>query len=338
MFLSSLSCGLPSTQEVVSDYSQRVHKVASRHNHRPYQSSLAPYPRRRDIKLPDTVGNISFVEFLSLDQCGLQRLIADRNSVLGKQMLNSQRLLYEHKLSLTLETCINEQRNAKGIDKHFIKKLIKIKEAKATDLDIAYWNGTFASKEIHNHFSFSSGPLDINQHLNSQSQLSALRYLNDLSSTLGKFDSIISEEMEGHYQALSERHYGGELLQAMDLLAFHLYATANAVNETAHANDFCSDGKTREKAQILKNIFEKFYVGKIQPYLSRVHKESSIWLTIIEKMLGQHHTQSEILLNYYKKQLDPKQNTSAIARLTSANTDHINAWKKLFEKCNISIY
>ena len=127
-------------------------------------------------------------------------------------------------------------------------------------------------------------------------------------------------------------------LQAMDLLAFHLDATANAVNETAHANDFCRDGKTREKAQILKNVFEKFYVGKIQPYLSRVHKESSIWLTIIEKMLGQHHTQSEILLTYYKKQLDPKQNTSAIARLTSANTDHINAWKKLFEKCNISIY
>ena len=338
MLLSSLYCGLPSTQEVISDYSKRVHKVASRHNHRPYQSSLTPYPRRRDIKLPETHENISFVEFLSLDQCGLQKLIADRNSVLGKQMLNSQRLLYEHKLSLTLATCINEQKNAKNIDKHFIKRLIQIKDAKATDLNIAYWNGTFASKEIHNHFSFSSGPLDINQHLNSQSQLEALRYLNNLSLKLGKFDGIISEEMEVHYQALSKRNYGGELLQAMDFLAFHLYTTANALNETTHSNDFCSDGKTKEKAKVLKNIFEKFYVGKIQPYLSRVHKESSVWLTMIGKMVSQHHTQSEILLNYYKKQLDPTQNTSAFARLTSANTDHINAWKKLFDKCNISIY
>ena len=333
-----LNCSPPSTQEIISDYSQRIQNVVGNKNQKPYTSSLKPYPRRRHIKLHDTDKRISFLDFFTLDQCGLQNLIANRNSALGKQMLKSQKLLYEHQLALTLTTCINQQKLLNNPNEDFINKLYEIRDAKANDLSIAYWNGVFASKEIQNHFSFSTGPLDINKNLQPMLQLYALKFLNNLNSRLGTSSTLTSEEMEVHYHILSNRQYGGELLQSMDLLAFYLNEIGTSLNKLTRSNTFCSQNSSKQKAAVLNNIFNKFYVGKIQPYLARVHKESHNWLTILEELVSQHPIKATAFRSYYEYQLNPIKKTSTFARLNSANTRHVKAWQMLFDKCNVSSY
>jgi len=336
VLLTVFNCSPPSTQEIISGYSQRIQNVVGNENQKPYTSSLKSYPRRRHIKLHYTDKRISFLDFFKLNQCGLQELIANRNSALGKQMLNSQQLLYEHKLSLALTTCINQHKDLPNPNEDFVNKLHEIKDGKANDLSVAYWNGVFASKEMENHFSFSMGPLDINQDLQPSLQLNALKYLNNLNSKLGTSPTITSEEMEVHYQILSNRPYGGELLQSMDILSFYLNEIANSLNKATRSNKFCSQSISRQKADILNNIFNKFYVGKIQPYLARVHKESHNWLTILDELVNQHPVKAKKFLSYYEYQLDPKEKTSTFERLNYANTRHVNAWQRFFEKCDIA--
>ena len=85
-------CGPPQAEDVLYDYSERVHNALELDAPSDYQHSLPTYPRRRDLRLEQSDLRIGLLDLVSLDRCGLEKLVAERNSALGKVMPASQQL------------------------------------------------------------------------------------------------------------------------------------------------------------------------------------------------------------------------------------------------------
>jgi hypothetical protein len=320
------------------DYSERVYNTLEVESPAVYASALGRYPRRRDLRLELGDLRIGLLELVSLERCGLEELVAARNSGLGKVMLPSQQLLYEHRLLALARVCVDTLR-AHGEAPELLARLGEVIQLKERDLPQAYWNATFSSGEFAEHFSLATQALPLEQEQDSTPQIQALYYLRDLSPLLGQPGEVIdSAELEQHFFSLQNRSYGGQLLLSMDLLSFYLERVAHAIELRQLKNSLCPQGVPTPKAKVMQTVFLKFYAAKTQKYLARVHREGSAWGDAVDELVA---AQSKLQLPapfvaYRARHLDPQLPTATRARFAAAIEQHTSAWQTFFSQCGMN--
>ena len=326
-------------QAMLVDYVERVENVTdAKASARAFASSLLSYPDRRDRRLPLTDVRINLLEFLGLIQCGLQEIVGERNSSLGKVMPVSQQLVYEHRLLVGARQCRRELAEKDSNLFELQQTLDEIIAIKTADLPRAYWNATFGSPEFEHMFSLAAAPLRIDAAGRSNPEIErALLHLANLGSRLGDATlELESARLEAHYKALTSQRLAGELLGALELLRHYLDAAAGAIETRLERRPMCFDRRPTPAARNLNNVFHKYYVAQVQPYLAQVHRQTRGWLEPINRLAGaQAALTTPAFATYFDVQLSLDAPDALWTRYEASLRRHTRAWQTILGQCGL---
>ncbi len=216
-----------------------------------------------------------------------------------------------------------------------LDEVVKIKTA---DLPRAYWNATFGSPEFEQMFSLAASPLPIDAAGKSNGKIErALVHLASLGNRLGDGTlELESARLEAHYKALTARRMAGQLLGALELLRRHLDAAAAAIETRLETRPMCYKQRPTSKARILDNVFRKYYVAQVQPYLSRVHRQTRAWLEPINQLAEAQRAQiTPAFAAYFEAQLSLDAPDALWARYQRALHRHTEAWQTMLGQCGL---
>ena len=264
----------------------------------------------------------------------MAELVAERNSGLGKVMAASQQLLYEHRFLGLARACSDTLAAAQSPDAELAALLAEVIDVKERDIARAFWNATFAGPEFADQFSLATKSLPVTD--GDGAAIEALSYFVNLQPHLGKSSfALDGETLEGHFHTLQQQRYGGQLLHAMEDLTHYLNGAAAAVEKRLAKRAVCFNGHPTPAARTLHTVFGKFYAGRIQPYLSRVHRQSRNYLTLINR-LAQQHEAPQAFRAYSETQLRLDNPQGPWTRFENAIQHHAQTWQRLFDQCGLS--
>ncbi|WP_163834118.1 DUF3080 family protein [Spartinivicinus ruber] len=287
------------------------------------------------LALPEV--RLDLFDVLAITHCQLlTQKLAERNSALGKVLVENHRFLFEIALLDALDHCL--QHPETQTDSQLVKQLQGWQQKKTAALPATLWNSIFATDEMLLSLSFSTPPLSPDKS-RSEATISALAFFTAQAKQLpDKTAQLASQaDWDQHFKQLYQRRYLGELNQA-NLLAITTLTTVSHWLEQQNHHSLCPQGKPTPRAKILNTVFIKFYIGEIQPYLAHLNQLQIEWQQAMQRLLQQLSAQSNnpVWLRF-KHQLIGQPNQPAIQLNTfeQATKRHARAWQQLLRQCQL---
>ncbi|GAB7220012.1 DUF3080 family protein [Vibrio comitans] len=274
------------------------------------------YPRKRELFQQASRQTVGLIDSLQLSKCHLMGLVAERNTVLGKVQDQFRSLEYEVALLRGLKSCLttNELRAELNED------LQRIYQIKWQELPLHISNTLYSSDALYsNAFSTDWYTEETNQGLYSLQkvlqQLSSLDTFYHKGELPERFDIVSFQEEIEKYDQL------GRISHSLQSATVHLKASTQQLQQY-DSLIFCGKNRDTTKYRRLKNVFQKYYIGEIQPYLADLNSAYH--------MLSPH---IDILytVNLDKQYHHPVQ--SAYTEYKQATISHAQYWMSLFKRC-----
>ncbi len=329
-----VSCNGPkSAEDIFDNYIYRLSNVLGVERDEITQKSLkqlAPlkrYPVRRELTHDIAPVKINLLDFLKLSTCNLQRHVGQRNSSLGRVLQPSQRMLYEYKFIHLGKECLQQ------LDKS--SELFRVLEisvdSKREQLPIIRWNATFASKEFSTLFSLSVNPLDVENVAIMPTQLyGALDTIKHYTQT----DLLLAsdeEKLEQAFSVIASSRRLGEIRDSMRLVQ-HFLAQADAIlGARLSSRPLCLQQKPNKKFDVLQVVFTKFYIGEIQPYISKLHQQAEALLTRIDRLSTGHANSSIVFTEFWEAAF--LSDESEWNLFNQSIKQHTHSWQRLLDQC-----
>ncbi len=328
------ACGqYHAAENILADYLERVEKTTGVDGQNHLQVAMVPYPSHRERTLLMKKIRIGMTDFLKFYDCELFNLISERNSIMGKLMPVSQRLIYEVRFLHQGEVCYAELVQTKGLNEEFLAAFTEILRAKRANLPIIFWNATFDSPELQKAFSLAVKPLAPGEQTAYAQSLQSIRYFYELGRKLQHVElNINQDELEEQYFTLQSHQYGGRLLQSVKQLIEYLNQAANALEVLFKDQPVCYQQKSTPTARILKHIFTKYYVGRIGPYLSQIHQQGKNWLGEINRLVAVQEIQMPMAFAEYQAQMLSLKE-GLWRHFDNAIHRHTQAWQVILSQC-----
>lgn len=278
------ACGRSPAERLLADYRDALHTAAGVESEHTVEAVTLPlYPGHRDRSLELTAIRVGLFGMLDYRRCEMLHLISERNSILGRVMPISQRLIYEVNFIQQAQVCHKqlaaEQAPADAdtsSDDTFLHRLDQVLARKREDLAAVFWNATLASPEFAKAHSLAVSPLIPSHDNGFNASLQALDYFVRLTTALTEnaiakleIDSAI---LEGHYQVLQAEQYGGRLLTSLALVTPTLQHAAD-VMAALEAEAECPP-PSAEPA--LEQAFSR--------YIEQIHQQGQAWLQRLEQL------------------------------------------------------
>ena len=332
------ACGNPdSLDSVLADYRQRVENATGVESPGQGQVTLSTYPSHRDRTLATADIRVGTGDFLKLYDCDIFRLVNNRNSVLGKVMPVSQRLVYEVDFLRSAETCHDRLMTETTANDEFLAAFRAIIRQKRANLPKTVWNATFDSPEMQKAFSLAVAPWSPLEQAAYTSSYESIEYLRNIAGQLpDPTPALDLDELENQYYNLQLHRFGGALLQSIGLLTDHLNSAAHSLEQAIVNQPICHRNTPDSNARILENIFTKYYIGRVQPQLSQVHQQGKTWLTAINGLIDRQQVQTPAAFDRYRADmLSLDSETSLWGRFRQAIARHTRAWRSLLGQCGL---
>ncbi|WP_394211459.1 DUF3080 domain-containing protein [Enterovibrio calviensis] len=308
--------------ENFSNYQQRLANVLDTERLPLHKAVDIALPRKRDLVLPLEDVRMGLLDAYELRECGLFQLVADRNSILGKVQDAFRQLDYEVKLLRTLERCLDLVE-----DPTLTATLKEIQAHKRRQIQTVYWNTFIASdawrKQLTPPSSAMIPPEAPLPH--SDALLAITAYTNAMISPGSNLNIIAMQE------PIEKQRYLGALFYSMDESTRWL----NTITQQLERDDsqvICGANRDKTRLNYLRNVFDTFFVGDIQPYLSKIN---SLYLDVqpaLEALDGQLPKTTPFLAysdaylggaHYQDFQLSIK--------------NHVGYWQSLFKRCQLQV-
>ena len=343
IFLMISGCDSSKPESMLSEYSQRLSTVLETDIQLSALPALPNFPQKRHRTHLTTELRQGLWEVLDFRQCDMLGIISERNSSLGKVMPPSQKMRYELRFLHALQQCQNTLQARDDPDQEldaFKERLDEILTLKLNSLPLEVWNGIYASSEISKQFKTSSAPL-ANEVPETGSDYAAIH------SAMQRFDHLAKlatsktielpnwlDDIEDDYAALYRSDLGSQLLTSLNLLIKHLNAVAEAIDRRLSRKPFCFKGHQPPRATVLNNVFRKYYVQQVQPYMARVEQNARPWFTahaaIIQKLPA-----TPAMKAYADQVFSLQHNNSLWSRWIAARDRHTKAWQTILGQCNM---
>lgn len=286
---------------------------------------LTALPELRVRQLELSQFDVGLLDFLSLQQCEVGALAGQRNSILGRVMPASQRLIYELDMIRAIDLCEIENIDLRT-------KLQHIAQVKTNELPKVLSNLLWAGEETHVFFSLANGYLPIAPNESHyQDLIVALQHLSDFNDHLANVPHISSAAIEADMKAVYESRYLGKLLFSVSNLENYLRRVGQAVDTLSDSQDICGAPLT-----FLKKQFQRHYVDILQPYMARVNHVAYQVLPLINKLASSSPIGS-IQWQAFIRQFSLDDDRSIWLRYLQASRFHGQAWSRLFSHCGEGI-
>ena len=284
---------------------------------------LPRYPQRTTLLHPLSESKINLLEFLRLSQCDLQRHIGERNSSLGKLQKDSQRLIYDIEFIRLAKICIDSL----ALDNPLREVLHVATADKEKQLPLLLWNATFASEEFIHLFSLSTNTISAaglaDKPVNLYEALDAIE-------RMVKEENFVQSDFENALAVIASRKYLGEIRRSIVLVKEGLSQADNLLRYRIDQKPLCRSNTPNAKFDIVNNVFRKFYIGEVQPYIATVYQQAELSLESLEQLIQLQKTPSDFdgfWSNLYRA------DNSEWQQLKRAIEKHTEHWQALLEQC-----
>ena len=308
-----------SLQNHLQDYQQRMANVLEVESPDNLTISLPPYPALRELKLDIPATTIKLFEFYTLQHCELYSLIAERNTSLGNLQLPSTRYLYERHLLDALRQCLMDTTDTK-----LREKLTSWEQTKTQQIPMVWADLIQLSSELKQGFSANFGLIKGNEKDGLSLSKVALNYLVQID----KNKHVNSAELEQHLQHLMNNPLPAKLWLSQLTLTKHIHqSTAWLIQHKDQLQ--CASNESKKKVEYLTNVFQQFFIEKIQPIASQMNHYQYQLSPILENMVV--HPKLSPSFKHFINQL----NQQGFENYQMAMQQHIHFWQSLFKRCNI---
>lgn len=312
----------PNANDHLNDYAQRISRVLDE----PLPTTPQPYyPTLSVQKNKHVVASqkIGLLDFLRLSHCKIGLTLAKKNGTLNKLAQASQHMHLDKQLLQHGNVCLKKIQKEQPELAQILTLALQEKRQQRMAI---WWNAWFSSNEWQAFTSPSSIPLD--QQIDHISlSLKALRYAQQQGQSWEKNQyEYDPTDMEHHLQQLQLGETLGRWLHAQIQVIKIQTQVANMLISRFKRKPLCAFNNKDKHADILENVFTKYYVGKVQPYLSQVSKTSASLITSIDKLKQLNPPPAE-----FEKWFRQIKHVNDISKKT--NLKHIKAWQTTLSAC-----
>jgi len=296
-------------------------------------SELYPtLPERRERLHPVTAVTEGLIDVLDLKQCGLIDLIAQRNTSLGKLAGGSQRLIYELEFIPKLRNCqilLTDDEDQSEL----LERVKEINKIKSDNWPKQVWNSLYSSSEMEKHFSLGDSPIPPVTDYSTPELMLTMHRFAEIAQTHKSEDwqtPSFANNLESDYETLYRSNFGSQWLASMALLTQVLEQTSVAIKQRLDDRPICFNQRQNQKSEILWNVFMKFYVNSLQPYIAQVERTGRQW--------SQAHQAIKSSLNLSENEwLDRYTHLDGLvwARYRDARDEHTRAWQDILDQCGL---
>lgn len=252
---------------LMHDYTSRLSRTLALEIHDPAPLDLQPLPSITTTRLDIADSSITLVELVATRACGLDLLLGERNSSLGKVMTPSQRLKYELAFLKQVQPCLNNP----DITPDLQQKLAVIASDKARQID-KHWQNFLQQDEtlrqqLHPYRNLS----EPNSVAGVADTMQALHSLLALQKSIVQQDwqQASSINPEQALEALCKANTLSQLQQSLRFSQNWLQSLNQQLDQVDLIAQ-CPAGKSSDKAEILNTILLQYFIGKVQLYLAQV--------------------------------------------------------------------
>ncbi|MFC3031416.1 DUF3080 family protein [Pseudoalteromonas fenneropenaei] len=307
------------------DYQKRLANVSNGTFTPP--SALTPLPLATKSK-PEPQVTIGLLELSAINHCPLSTLIAEHNSQLGKVAAPSELFKYQLRFILQAPNCIA---SLQGKQQPLADKLEQALEAKKQHL-LDYFN-YMLYQEVEFRALFSLANQGFSRELaGKEAAIEALAFFNRVKSKIIA-DSIDNDDVNELTSQLAKLHrntYVKTLLtEAQRQREFNLVTTATLATLPIESR-LCVKQRPSDTAQFMHNVFQKFYIGQLQPLQADISGELQALLPLLYEL----YVQDAALSN----QLNVESKLSLLTQLKMSAKSHVEWWQSFYQRCAIKPY
>lgn len=338
-------CLQETPKSTLEDYRDRVANVLDMDVPAITSEPTVRLPARRDRTWPTEELRAGVLDSIEFKQCDLLPLIVERNSSLGKVMQPSTLMSYELRFFARLLPCYQAAKRTEFADteEDFRALLAATYTNKSSNLEAVVWNGIFTSDEMAKQFSASAEPIPLEGNPGFKQSLRSLKYLVQLTDSVESFRATERIQLPGglatqedHYFSLYGSEYGAQLQASLLLLIRNLHQVAAIINDKLERRPLCFNEQSNAKADILLNVFQRYYAGNVQPYMAMVQQQGLPWFEQMNKLLSFGGKQRPAAMQTFQQQVYSMDSTSSLwQQYQTAIRAHTKAWQRILGQCGL---
>ena len=321
-----------SAVDITQDYVERVSRVTGEEIPQLPQSSqthlhYGVQVKRNAFELAAT--HISLIDFLKLQSCSLATTIGQKNSQLGKVAAASQQMHLERDFLLYGPQCITQLQSSDPELAQQLEQALLLKQQQAMKV---WWNAWFSSAEWQAYISGSGEAIEHGEetpgHLNAG--IAALDFsLRQGQAWSRQQFSYDSGVMELQLQQLFLAESISRWRNSLRWLSQGLSQSAAMLELTQQKKRLCRGGVEKKQAAYLRNVFNRIYVARIQPYLGRVYRFGNELMPRLQQVM-ELQPQADQFRHWLEQLQWEKQ------RFEQLNLRHVKAWQQWLAECGQS--
>lgn len=314
--MACVGCGQPTLADNLALYNSRLASVLDMPAIAISVVEPLHYPPLRQLKSHIPASSIAMGDFYALQDCAANLLIAQRNTPLGRTQLPSRRYIYEAKLINALQSC-----KQTAVTNARVSRLLT---TKISYLPLVWADLVQTSDEIRTAFASNSAFLTAQQNEALRATHNAMSYLLALQNTT----TADVATLEKHLQQLASYKLPAKVRRSQRLLTQVLNRTTLRLARQ-ELNSQCPAGHSSQQIQYLKNVFQLFFIEKIQPLAGQLNHIQYQLLPVYQEF-----ARSPYLKQAFKTLLE--HNQLEFTAYQEAMSQHIKFWQQLLSHCNLS--
>lgn len=277
-----------------------------------------PLPRPRDLRISYSEDSLDLLEYLSLSDCQLQQVIAERNSSLGRVADATGRLRQELDFLRVGEDCAEEIREE---EPELAARLDEALVTKRSELPKRIFEATLSGPAFRAFWRADYAPLiDAEVH----SAMAAL--LTDVQRWVDG-DYAGHDQLETQLKLISESSGGGVLL-AWDEANRELSRATTMAAERQRGRPLCFEGMKTRQADVFFKVVNGYFIGGVQKTLSGVNRSTYDLMTQVEKLEAMTANVQPGAYRAWKATRD-----DMIAEGRNAMREHVESLDPLLRQC-----
>lgn len=304
------------------DYQQRLNRVLALDTPAAKPAAGLAFPAKSALQQPLPELRIDLLDAFATRSCGLDMLIAERNSSMGKVFTASKRLNYELRFLASLENCLQQtwQEPLKS-------QLTEIDQQKQQSIDIAFNNMLQTDDTLRKRWLAASKGLSASNDKGFVESLGALQQLLELQQAISRQDWYSASQIDPE-QALAILYRSPFLSELQFSLRYanSWFAAVNPALLNIDPASLCPRGPS-EQLTILSTVFRKYFIGEVQAYLAELSRyQQQSWPLIAE--LYQDSPMLPVLTERYATQAE---------QLQQQLLQHVAWYQRLNQLCPVGL-
>ncbi|WP_052730029.1 DUF3080 domain-containing protein [Photobacterium halotolerans] len=325
-----VGCDRQSSDNQFANYADRLASVLEVSSPKAPDTRLPSLPEVSDTLQRTEDVRMGLIDAYELRKCGLFHLIAERNSVLGKVQDRTRQLRYELLLLDGLGHCIATLPE----DDNVRAQLLQVQATKEDDLPKYLWNMLLTGEEWQKQFKPAHAAFSLSNIPDATETMQAMSGLAHIASQISAQHSVSAQSAErllSYEENIHTSRYLGQLFYSMVRATDWLNTTTTLLNQN-DATVMCGPNRNQQKANFLENVFYKFFVTDIQPYLAKLDARYQDIQPDLQTLFATPRRPAAVA-DYHSFYV----NGDMYRQFRDATLNHVSYWQTLFKRCGIKV-